>query len=65
MLVIPAIDLRDGKCVRLKQGDYAQETIYSDFPWKMALDWANWLIWMAPKQGESKIPRLSKVSLIK
>jgi phosphoribosylformimino-5-aminoimidazole carboxamide ribotide isomerase len=25
----------------LKQGDYAQETIYSDFPWKMALDWAN------------------------
>jgi phosphoribosylformimino-5-aminoimidazole carboxamide ribotide isomerase len=41
MLVIPAIDLRDGKCVRLKQGDYAQETIYSDFPWKMALDWAN------------------------
>ena len=41
MLVIPAIDLRDGKCVRLKQGDYSQETIYSDFPWKMALDWAN------------------------
>ena len=41
MLVIPAIDLRDGKCVRLKQGDYAQETIYSDFPWMMALDWAN------------------------
>ena len=39
MLVIPAIDLRDGKCVRLKQGDYAQETIYSDHPWKMALDW--------------------------
>ena len=25
MLVIPAIDLRDGKCVRLKQGDYAQQ----------------------------------------
>ena len=41
MLVIPAIDLRDGKCVRLKQGDYAQETIYSDHPWKMALDWVN------------------------
>lgn len=40
MLVIPAIDLRNGKCVRLKQGDYAQETIYSDLPWKMALDWA-------------------------
>lgn len=41
MLVIPAIDLRNGKCVRLKQGDYSQETIYSDFPWKMALDWVN------------------------
>lgn len=41
MLVIPAIDLRGGKCVRLKQGDYAQETVYSDNPWEMALDWQN------------------------
>jgi phosphoribosylformimino-5-aminoimidazole carboxamide ribotide isomerase len=32
MLVIPAIDLRGGKCVRLKQGDYAQETIFADDP---------------------------------
>jgi phosphoribosylformimino-5-aminoimidazole carboxamide ribotide isomerase len=32
MLVIPAIDIYDGKCVRLRQGDYAQQTIYSESP---------------------------------
>ena len=32
MLIIPAIDIRGGKCVRLFQGDYNQETVYSDFP---------------------------------
>ncbi len=37
--VIPAIDLRDGKCVRLLQGDYAQETIYGEDPVAMALRW--------------------------
>ena len=37
--VIPAIDLRGGKCVRLLQGDYAKETIYSDDPVEMALRW--------------------------
>ncbi len=37
--VIPAIDLRDGKCVRLFQGDYAQETVYSDDPVAMARRW--------------------------
>lgn len=30
MLVIPAIDLKDGRCVRLRQGDMQQETVYSD-----------------------------------
>lgn len=30
MIIYPAIDLRKGKCVRLYQGDYAQETIYHD-----------------------------------
>lgn len=34
--IYPAIDLRDGKCVRLFQGDYAQETIYGDSPVDMA-----------------------------
>ncbi|MCH7906197.1 MAG: 1-(5-phosphoribosyl)-5-[(5-phosphoribosylamino)methylideneamino]imidazole-4-carboxamide isomerase [Chloroflexi bacterium] len=32
MEVIPAIDLRGGKCVRLHQGDYAQETVFDDDP---------------------------------
>lgn len=32
----PAIDLRDGRCVRLLQGDYAQETVFGDDPVAMA-----------------------------
>ena len=39
MEVIPAIDLRGGRCVRLYQGDYAQETVYSDDPVEAALRW--------------------------
>lgn len=41
MLVIPAIDIKGGKCVRLKQGDYAQETVYSEDPSQVALRWQN------------------------
>ena len=37
--VIPAIDLRGGQCVRLFQGDYARETVYSDDPAAMARHW--------------------------
>jgi phosphoribosylformimino-5-aminoimidazole carboxamide ribotide isomerase len=37
--VIPAIDLRGGKCVRLFQGDYDRETVYSEDPAAMALHW--------------------------
>ncbi len=40
MQIIPAIDLRGGKCVRLRQGDYADETIFSDDPAEMARRWA-------------------------
>ena len=36
--VIPAIDLRGGRCVRLFQGDYARETVYGD-PLEMARKW--------------------------
>ena len=36
MKIIPAIDLIDGKCVRLIQGDYNQKTIYSDNPLEVA-----------------------------
>jgi len=32
MLLIPAIDLKDGHCVRLKQGDMEQATVFSDDP---------------------------------
>lgn len=38
-LVIPAIDLRDGKCVRLYQGSYEKETVYFQDPVKMAKLW--------------------------
>ena len=37
--VIPAIDLRGGRCVRLFQGDYARETVYGDDPAAMARRW--------------------------
>jgi phosphoribosylformimino-5-aminoimidazole carboxamide ribotide isomerase len=40
MQIIPAIDLRGGKCVRLRQGDYADETIFGDDPAEMARRWA-------------------------
>ncbi|MDR3233593.1 MAG: 1-(5-phosphoribosyl)-5-[(5-phosphoribosylamino)methylideneamino]imidazole-4-carboxamide isomerase [Planctomycetaceae bacterium] len=39
MQILPAIDIRNGKCVRLKQGDYAQETVYGDNPVETALHW--------------------------
>ncbi len=39
MQIWPAIDLRGGKCVRLKQGDYARETVYADDPVAMARQW--------------------------
>ena len=39
MLLIPAIDLKDGHCVRLKQGDMDQSTIFSEDPAAMALKW--------------------------
>lgn len=41
MEILPAIDLRDGKCVRLRQGDYAQETIFGDDPTEMARRWVS------------------------
>jgi len=37
--IIPAIDLKDGRCVRLYQGDYTQETVFSDDPVEVALRW--------------------------
>lgn len=37
--IIPAVDIRDGRCVRLYQGDYAIETVFSDDPLDQALKW--------------------------
>ncbi|MXY87903.1 MAG: 1-(5-phosphoribosyl)-5-((5-phosphoribosylamino)methylideneamino)imidazole-4-carboxamide isomerase, partial [Dehalococcoidia bacterium] len=37
--VIPAIDIRGGRCVRLLQGDYDQETAYANDPAEVARDW--------------------------
>ena len=39
MIIFPAIDLRGSKCVRLIQGDFDRETIYSDDPQATALKW--------------------------
>jgi len=41
MLIVPAIDIRRGKCVRLLRGDYARETVYGDDPAAMALRWVD------------------------
>jgi phosphoribosylformimino-5-aminoimidazole carboxamide ribotide isomerase len=40
VLIIPAIDLKDGRCVRLKQGDMNTATVFSDDPVAMARHWA-------------------------
>jgi len=42
MEVIPAIDILDGKCVRLFQGDYDKETIFSDYPIDIAKRWESY-----------------------
>jgi phosphoribosylformimino-5-aminoimidazole carboxamide ribotide isomerase len=39
MRIYPAIDLLNGRCVRLRQGDYSRETVYSDDPSAVALNW--------------------------
>jgi len=41
MILIPAIDLKGGKCVRLVQGDMTKDTVYSDDPLAMAARWVD------------------------
>ena len=41
MLIIPAIDLKDGKCVRLKQGVMEESTIFSENPGEVAKQWTD------------------------
>ena len=39
MIIIPAIDLKDGRCVRLAQGDFKRVTVYSEDPVEIAKKW--------------------------
>lgn len=39
MIIIPAIDLKEGKCVRLEQGEMHRDTVFSDSPAEQALKW--------------------------
>lgn len=39
MIIFPAIDIKDGKCVRLTQGDFDKVKIFSDKPYEMAQNW--------------------------
>jgi len=41
MIIFPAIDIRGGKCVRLTEGRFDQETVFADQPVDMAVRWAN------------------------
>lgn len=41
MTIIPAIDIIDGKCVRLTKGDYSKKTIYNEDPLEVALQFEN------------------------
>ncbi|MCX8065859.1 MAG: 1-(5-phosphoribosyl)-5-[(5-phosphoribosylamino)methylideneamino]imidazole-4-carboxamide isomerase [Candidatus Hydrogenedentes bacterium] len=41
MYLLPAVDIRGGKCVNLIQGDYSQETVFSEDPVKQAKTWWN------------------------
>ena len=39
MILLPAVDIRGGKAVRLVQGDFARETVYNDDPLEAAESW--------------------------
>ncbi|MCU0594802.1 MAG: 1-(5-phosphoribosyl)-5-[(5-phosphoribosylamino)methylideneamino]imidazole-4-carboxamide isomerase [Desulfobacterota bacterium] len=41
MIVIPAVDIKGGRCVRLKQGRMSEETVYSDDPVQAAMAWCS------------------------
>ncbi|PPA70194.1 1-(5-phosphoribosyl)-5-[(5-phosphoribosylamino)methylideneamino]imidazole-4-carboxamide isomerase [Jeotgalibacillus proteolyticus] len=66
--IYPAIDMRDGKCVRLTQGDYNQETIYGDSPFDMAKQFvdegAEW-IHMVDLDGAKNGKRINDESVLR
>ncbi|MFD2679384.1 1-(5-phosphoribosyl)-5-[(5-phosphoribosylamino)methylideneamino]imidazole-4-carboxamide isomerase [Bacillus seohaeanensis] len=66
--IYPAIDMRGGKCVRLVQGDYNQETVYGDSPFDMAKQFvdegAEW-IHMVDLDGAKEGSRINDKFVIK
>ena len=69
MILFPAIDLYEGKAVRLFKGDYAQMTVYSEHPEEIAKDFAAkgssqgmtiWMFW--PPCWDSRVKTAEKVS---
>ncbi|MDW0110269.1 1-(5-phosphoribosyl)-5-[(5-phosphoribosylamino)methylideneamino]imidazole-4-carboxamide isomerase [Sporosarcina aquimarina] len=61
MILFPAIDIQNGKCVRLVQGDFAQETIYNESPLEVGKKWSDQgAVWLhvvdldGAKAGQSK-----------
>ena len=67
MVIIPAIDIKDGKCVRLAQGDFDRVTTYADNPVDMALNWVQKgaeLIHIVDLDGSlAGLPRNAKIIL--
>ena len=39
MIIYPAVDIKDGRCVRLIRGEFDKVTVYSDDPVEMAIKW--------------------------
>jgi phosphoribosylformimino-5-aminoimidazole carboxamide ribotide isomerase len=67
LVIIPAIDIKDGKCVRLAQGDFNRVTTYADNPVDMALAWVQKgaeLIHIVDLDGSvAGLPRNAKIVL--
>ena len=57
MLVIPAIDLKDGQCVRLRQGDMEDSTVFSNDPVATAERWAC-LLYTSPSPRDRQKSRM-------
>jgi phosphoribosylformimino-5-aminoimidazole carboxamide ribotide isomerase len=61
VIVYPAIDIRGGKCVRLVEGDFEQETVFGEDPAEMARNWeahgANWIHVVDLDGAKTGVPR--------
>lgn len=65
MEIIPAVDIREGKCVRLYQGDYSRLVVYQDHPVAAALTWqaqgARWLHIVDLDGAASGVPKNERI----